>query len=240
MRNLAQAFDRGARNYDLLVSLNPGYHRHLDSAASELVQRIGPHPGGLHLLDLACGSGESTRALLRAAGNGPTIRGVDLSEGMLEQARLKRWPDGVRFQQGRSGRLDVAELRPAAWHGVFASYLFRNVAADERAVALAEAYELLAPGGWLVTQEYSVAGNRQATAIWDAVSWGVIIPLGVVIDRNPALYRYLWRSVRAFDSTTTFMERLVGAGFVDVACRSVPGWQHGILHTFVARKAVAS
>ena len=32
------------------------------------------------------------------------------------------------------------------------------------------------------------------------------------------------RSVRDFDSTTAFMDRLAGAGFVDVACRTVPGW----------------
>ena len=109
--------------------------------------------------------------------------------------------------------------------------------ADGRDGALREAHELLAPGGWLVTQEYSVAGDRRAAATWDAVSWGVIVPLGVAIDRNPGLYRYLWRSVRDFDSTTAFMDRLAGAGFVDVACRTVPGWQRGILHTFVARKA---
>lgn len=240
MRDLARAFDRGAGNYDLMVSRNPGYHRHLDSAASQLVTRVGPRPGGLRLVDLACGSGASTRALLRASRNGPTIWGVDLSEGMLEQARAKRWPDGVRFLQGRSGGLDLDELRRGSWHGVFAGYLFRNVAADQRDAAVAEVYDLLAPGGWLVTQEYSVAGNPRATATWDAVSWGVIVPLGVVIDRNPALYHYLWQSVRAFDSTTRFMDRLATAGFVDVACRSVSGWQHGILHTFVARKALAS
>ena len=237
MRGLAQAFDRGARRYDLLVSLNPGYHDHRDSAAAELLRRVGPRPAGLRLLDLACGSGASTRALLRASRNGPTVLGVDLSEGMLEQARAKRWPDGVRFLRGRCGALDVEGLGPGSWHGVFASYLFRNVPADGRDGALREAHELLAPGGWLVTQEYSVAGDRRAAATWDAVSWGVIVPLGVAIDRNPGLYRYLWRSVRDFDSTTAFMDRLAGAGFVDVACRTVPGWQRGILHTFVARKA---
>ena len=240
MNNVAEAFDRGAGNYDLLVSLNPGYHDHLDSAASELLPRIGPRPSGLRLLDLACGSGALARALLRASRNGPTIWGVDLSEGMLDQARAKTWPDGVSFRQGRAGGLDVDALGRGSWHGVFASYLFRNVPAEHRGAALAEVYDLLAPSGWLVTQEYAVAGDRRATAVWDAVSWGVILPLGVLIDRNPGLYRYLWRSVRSFDAPTAFMDRLAAAGFVDVACKTVPGWQRGILHTFVARKAAAS
>ena len=236
MRGLAQAFDRGARRYDLLVSLNPGYHDHLDSAAAELLRRVGPRPAGLRLLDLACGSGASTRALLRASRNGPTVLGVDLSEGMLEQARAKRWPDGVRFLRGRCGALDVEGLGPGSWHGVFASYLFRNVPADGRDGALREAHELLAPGGWLVTQEYSVAGDRRAAATWDAVSWGVIVPLGVAIDRNPGLYRYLWRSVRDFDSTAVLHDRLRRAGFTAIEQHRVTGWQRGILHTFVARR----
>lgn len=236
MRGLAQAFDRGARRYDLLVSLNPGYHDHLDSAAAELLRRVGPRPAGLRLLDLACGSGASTRALLRASRNGPTVLGVDLSEGMLEQARAKRWPDGVRFLRGRCGALDVEGLGPGSWHGVFASYLFRNVPADGRDGALREAHELLAPGGWLVTQEYSVAGDRRAAATWDAVSWGVIVPLGVAIDRNPGLYRYLWRSVRDFDSTAALHDRLGRAGFTGVEQLAVTGWQRGILHTFLAQR----
>lgn len=32
------------------------------------------------------------------------------------------------------------------------------------------------------------------------------------------------------------LARLAAAGFTDVATRTVPGWQRGILHTFVAHK----
>ncbi|MGD8214183.1 class I SAM-dependent methyltransferase [Aestuariimicrobium sp. Y1814] len=239
MRDLASAFDRGADRYDLLVSLNPGYHAHLHSAADELARRSGPADAGLRLLDLACGSGASTRALLDQSPAGTTITGIDLSEGMLARARAKTWPPGTTFRQGRVGGLDLAALGRGSWQGVFASYLFRNVPADERTTALVEVHDLLAPGGWLVTQEYSVAGNRRARAVWDAVSLGVILPLGTVVDRNPGLYRYLWRSVRDFDTTPAFMGRLAEAGFTEIACRTVPGWQRGILHTFVARKAPA-
>ena len=55
--------------------------------------------------------------------------------------------------------------------------------------------------------------------IWDAVCRAVIIPLGVLVDRNHDLYHYLWRSVVDFDSVT-----------------QLTGWQQGILHTFVARR----
>lgn len=234
-RATSTAFDRGAGRYDIMVGLNPGYHRHLRFAAAELVRRLGPS-GPLHTIDLACGTGASTRALVAAAPAGSQVLGLDASAGMLDRARAKEWPPGVRFEQATSGRLNLGSLSPGSWDGILSCYLFRNVAADERDRALAEAYRLLRPGGWLVAQDYSVAGDPLAARAWDAACWGIIIPLGVIVDRNPGLYRYLWRSVRAFDSTRGFADRLAAAGFVDIATRTVPGWQRGILHTFVARK----
>ena len=232
MSELRDAFDRGAARYDLLVGLNPGYHAHLHSAAASLASRI---PADGLILDLACGSGASTAALVAAAPGARQVLGVDLSDGMLERARSKPWPAKVSFQQGRVGDLD-RERVGSGWDGVFASYLMRNVPAAERDAALREIHSLLAPGGWLVLQEYSVEGDRLATAVWDAVSWGVIIPLGIVIDRNPGLYRYLWRSVRDYDAKHVALERMARAGFVDLASRTVGGWQRGILHTFIGRR----
>lgn len=237
-RGVRAAFDRGARRYDLLVSLNPGYHDHLRSAAAELLRRVGQR-AGLRLIDLACGSGASTRALVDAAPPDAAVLGLDASHGMLGQAALKAWPDGVRFAHAEAGRLDVEAVGRERWHGILTAYLFRNVDEASRDRAVGETWELLEPGGWLVVQEYSVAGDMRAARVWDAVSWLVILPLGALLDGNPGLYRYLWRSVRDFDTTTRFMERLSAAGFVEVASRTVPGWQRGILHTFVARKPVA-
>jgi hypothetical protein len=76
----------------------------------------------------------------------------------------------------------------------------------------------------------------QARRIWDAVCRAVIIPLGVLMNRNHDLYHYLWRSVVDFDSVTQFADRLVADGFEDAAHRTATGRQQGILHTFVARK----
>jgi hypothetical protein len=38
------------------------------------------------------------------------------------------------------------------------------------------------------------------------------------------------------DTVEQVMQRMVGAGFVDVRSRSVGGWQRGIIHTFHARR----
>jgi ubiquinone/menaquinone biosynthesis C-methylase UbiE len=119
--------------------------------------------------------------------------------------------------------------------GVFAAYLFRNVA--DRDAVLAGIFDVLADGGVLVAQEYSITGSRPwVHALWSAVCWLVVIPLGWLTSRRTRLYRYLWRSVRSFDSIQAFVDRLYRAGFVDVEVRTVPGWQRGILYTFRARR----
>lgn len=226
------AFDRGARHYDLLVSLNPGYHRELREAAATLVGRLGSGP--LSVLDLACGSGASTRALVDAAPTGTRVLGIDASPGMIEQARSKQWPGSVTFRHGVAGELDVDRHR--GFDGIFTSYLFRNVDEASRDRAVAEAFAMLKPGGWLVVQEYSVAGNRRASVVWDTVCRGIIIPLGAVVDRNPSLYGYLRRSVHEFDSVARFSERLTAGGFTHVENRTARGWQRDILHTFIAQR----
>ena len=237
--DVPDAFTEVADGYDRMVSLNPGYHRHLRSAATALLETLDPHRP-LRLVDLGCGSGASTRALLaaaRTAGAEVRVTGVDASAGMLAQAEAKTWPTGVELHQGLAQ--DLADRR-ADWglvepvDGVLAAYLFRNVA--QRDQVLADVHDLLAGGGTLVVQEYSVAGSPLAGLVWTLVSWAVVIPLSWITSRQTRLYRYLWRSVRAFDAVQTFTDRLHAAGFVDVEVRTVPGWQQGILHTFRARK----
>jgi ubiquinone/menaquinone biosynthesis C-methylase UbiE len=242
--NVFEAFDEAAPSYDLMVGLNPGYHSHLRSAADALVEQLPTGASGaateVRLADLGCGSGASTRAVVRAAyaaGLRPVVVGVDASAGMLNQALAKSWPPGITFEVGMAEELAYAredwglgERVP----GVFAAYLFRNL--TERDKVLATVFDLLADDGTLVVQEYSVSGSRLARAVWSLVCWSVVIPLGWLTSRQTRLYRYLWRSVLQFDSVQTFADRLYDAGFVDVEVRSVPGWQRGILHTFRARR----
>ena len=242
--DVPEAFDDAAPSYDLMVALNPGYHRHLRSAAHALVERLplrsSPSERPVQLLDLGCGSGASTRALvtaMRRLSRRFRLIGVDGSTGMLEQARTKTWPPGVWFEHRRAEDLSAARADwglSEAVDGIFAAYLFRNV--SDRDKVLEATHELLAPGGTLLVHEYSVADSARARTIWTGICWSVVIPLSWVLSRDTSLYRYLWRSVLDFDSVEQFSERMAAAGFVDIEVRTVSGWQRGVLHTFRARR----
>ncbi len=217
------AFDGGAAAYDALVGANPGYHDHLRISARRM--RIPDGGRGLRLLDAGCGTGASTAALLEAAPHAQII-GVDASAGMLEQAAAKSWPDNVRFVHS-----PIEEFTDGEFDGILAAYLIRNLADPE--AQLRRFMAMLRPGAPLALHEYSVADSRSARAVWNAVCWGIIIPAGWRKTGDSTLYRHLWRSVNTFDGATRFQSRLSAAGFTGVHSETVPGWQRGIVHTFI-------
>ncbi len=226
---LARAFDSAASHYDRLVGLSPGYHRQLSGSARAFVARL---PGDARqVLDLGCGTGASTAALvsaLGAAGRADVeVCGVDASAGMIAQAQAKSWPGTVRFSCA-DAVADLAARPEASVGGIFAAYLVRNL--EDPDAFLAQVARVLIPGGALLVHDYSVAGNRRATLVWQLVCRAAIIPSAYLADRDVSLYRYLYRSVLDFDSIPRLRQRLVAAGLRDVEHATVWGWEHGIVH----------
>lgn len=249
---LSEAFDDVAARYDVMVALSPGYHAQLVASAREFVRSLtGPDGPAtefdrpLRIVDLGCGSGASTGALVDAvaeAGLRCEIVGVDASTGMLDSARRKAWPAGVRFVQGTAQQLAQGELHalsadPDGFDGVFAAYLLRNVPECDRDAFLAGLHARLRPGAPVLLHDYSVAGRPVATAAWSALCWGVIVPLSAVLTRRPDLFTYLWRSVLEFDSVEQAMARLQRGGYTDVRTRGVPGWQVSMVHMIHGRRS---
>ncbi|MFD0205876.1 MULTISPECIES: class I SAM-dependent methyltransferase [Saccharothrix] len=220
------SFDRAAQAYDLLVGLNPGYHRALRTSARALgLPRRG---AGLRVLDLGCGTGASTAALLDVAPEAEVVA-VDASAGMLARARAKPWPDTVTFVRGRVEDLDVR----GPFDAVFAAFLVRNLPDPDAGLRAARA--LLEPGAPLVLHEYSVRDSVLRTAIWTAMCGLVVVPAGWLLTGDRALYTYLWRSVMRFDGASALRDRMRYNGFVAVRSRPARGPQLGVVHTFTGR-----
>ncbi|WP_030552680.1 class I SAM-dependent methyltransferase [Streptomyces exfoliatus] len=227
--DLAAAFDHASPTYDLMTSASPGYVAHLRRSA----RRLGLPGGGagLTVLDLGCGTGASTKALLHAAPLA-TVIGVDASAGMLARARAKTWPEGVSFVHAPVESMDEVEAN-GPYDAVFAAYLLRNVA-DPDAV-LRDVQGLLRPGGRLSVHEYTLGRRLSDRLVWKAVVNGFVRPWAWM-NKDAALYRHLYRSVMEFDTADAFTDRMRRAGFERVRCLPMPGWQTGITHTFVAER----
>ena len=164
--NVARAFDEHARSYDRLVGANRSYHEHLRMTARRMGLR--DRGAGLRLLDLGCGTGASTQALLDAAPEAEII-GVDASSEMLSIARAKTWPPGVSFVHASVDELASVGIT-GLYDGILAAYLLRNLA--EPNAALRTFYALLKPGAPLAVHEYSVADSARSKADLDVPSAG--------------------------------------------------------------------
>ena len=220
-------FDRVAGSYDLLTSLNPGYRKHLRWSA----ERLALAPGS-RVLDLCCGTGLSTVALVGAVPSG-SIDALDASRGMIQIARRRRARRGVRYVLGDAMRLGEVGIT-GPYDGVLMAYGIRNM--PDADAALAGVLDVLAPGGAVCFHEYALDGTWRSRAMWEAVTAAIVIPSGLVASGTAEIWRYLRESVRRFDTKAAFEERLRRAGFIDVRTLPMDGWQRGIVHSFLARR----
>jgi ubiquinone/menaquinone biosynthesis C-methylase UbiE len=221
-------FDDVAGTYDLLTGMNPGYSAHLRLSAKRM--ELERHA---KILDLCCGTGTSTEAVA-AVYPDATIVGLDASRGMLEQARRKPIARRVHFVHGDAMDPAATPGAEGPFDGILMAYGIRNV--PDADLCLDRLHDLLVPGGVICFHEYSVADSVVTTAIWNAVTLGIIIPGGLLTARHSKIYRYLRRSVLDFDGARDFQARLRRHGFVDVRAETVDGWQRGIVHSFLARR----
>ena len=106
----------------------------------QLLDRLAESVGGIGpICDLGCGPGQIARYL---HGRGVEVCGVDLSAGMVAQARSLN--PGIPFAQGDMLALDVAD---ESWGGVAAFYSLIHVPRTELGQAFGEMYRVLRPHG---------------------------------------------------------------------------------------------
>ena len=234
-------FDGIAHRYDLLTRLNPGYLNHLRWSAQRL--HLGPNA---RILDLCCGTGLSTQAIVDTYPDAREIVGLDASSGMITHAAKSVHARRSKRDAAPSSAVPklsfvvgdatdpVATLGTEPFDGILMAYGIRNVPDADR--SLDGIFALLAPGARVVFHEYSVADSKVAKAIWNAVSMSVIAPLGVAATGKVRMWSYLRESVNRFDGVSTFEARLERHGFVDIETLPMNGWQRGIVHSFVARR----
>jgi demethylmenaquinone methyltransferase/2-methoxy-6-polyprenyl-1,4-benzoquinol methylase len=205
-------FDGIAPSYDKLnhvMSLNVDklWRRH---ALREIVDGTPQQ-----ILDVACGTGDSTIAIAAAAGSGSRVIGADISEGMMalvmEKAAHEGVHDRIRLQVADGENLPYEE---GTFHRVTCAFGIRNFEHKEK--GLQEFYRVLRPGGKAVILELSVPRNKTVRWFYDLYFMHILPWIGGLISGNRAAYEYLPASVHAFPSPQAFCGMMTEAGFTNV------------------------
>ena len=220
--NIAPTYDR--LNHVLSMNVDKVWRRR---ALKEIVdgtpQRI---------LDVACGTGDSTISVAEAAAEGSIVTGVDISEGMMAFVKAKADKAGV----GERIELQVADgealpFSEGTFDRVTCAFGIRNFEHKEK--GLEEFLRVLKPGGRAVILELSVPQNRLVRWAYDLYFAHLLPKVGGAVSGDKAAYRYLPDSVHAFPAPSDFCRMLEAAGFRDVRFRT---FSFGLCRMYVGER----
>lgn len=204
-------FDGVASRYDVMNGIMTG-GQHL-YWRRQVVRALAPRPG-LRILDLAAGTGTSSRPLADA---GALVIPADLSFGMVAEGK-RRWAD-LPFVNADALALPFAD---ATFDAVTISYGVRNV--EDTVEALRELRRVTRPGGIAVINEFSTPTWGPFRAVYQEVMLARVIPaVAHAFSSNPAAYDYLAESIRTWPDQRAFAQLMVDAGWRDVEWKNLSG-----------------
>ncbi|MYB76513.1 MAG: bifunctional demethylmenaquinone methyltransferase/2-methoxy-6-polyprenyl-1,4-benzoquinol methylase UbiE [Chloroflexi bacterium] len=209
-------FDAIAPTYDFMNTVMTAGAHHLwrRTAAREIVAS-----DPAVVLDLACGTGDLSFAVMQEAMAPCTILGVDFSPPMLDlaqakhaQIREKRFP--IEFLRANVLALPLPD---ASVDVVTNAFLLRNLVNLEE--FFTECHRVLRPGGRFVTLEIThppIPGFRSAFELY----FNNLVPLlGKLLVRHQEAYTYLPTSLQSFPNAPNLATALRDSGFAEVSYR---------------------
>ena len=210
--HVREIFDSIAPSYDLLNHLlSMGLDRRWWGRSARSFRPVLARPDA-RVLDLCCGTGDMTAALLRERPvGGVPVTGLDFSGEMLERARVKYSGANAVWLKGDAMHLPYAE---GSFDLVTAAFGFRNL--TNYAEGLAEIYRVLAPGGRIGILECNQPDGVRGWGY--GIYFQHVLPvLGGLISGKRAAYRYLPDSVMRFPRPKQMLTMMREAGFADAA-----------------------
>lgn len=174
-----------------------------------------------HVLDVACGTGDLTRAFADA---GPVrVVGLDFTREMLDVAerKLRRNPgphgDRVSYVEGDAQSLPFAD---ASFDIVSIAFGIRNVAEPKKAIG--EFFRVLRPGGRLVILEFDKVRVPVVGPLSEFYTRRIMPLTATLISRDRSgAYKYLPASVATFLNREQLGEAMRDAGFEQVTSRAL-------------------
>ena len=184
------------------------------------------------ILDVACGTGDSTIAIAKAMEPGGRVTGIDISAGMMEPLMRKAAHEGVhdRIKLLQADALQMP-FEADSFHRVTCAFGIRNF--EDRKKGLAEFFRVLKPGGRAVILELGIPDKPFIKTLYDIYFRHILPLIGGLISGNRAAYRYLPESVYAFPRPETFCAMMERAGFHNVRHRN---FTFGLCRLFIGEK----
>lgn len=182
------------------------------------LRMLSPAPGS-DILDMATGTGDVALCLARRW-SPRSVTGLDLSEGMLAEARKKAAREKpevaakVTFRQGDALDIDAPD---ESYDAVTVAYGVRNFQNLE--AGLREMRRVLRPGGRLCVIELSEPTGALTRSLYRLYTRGLIPAVGRMVSGDSRAYTYLPESIAACpqrDGMTKLMRR---AGFAEATFR---------------------
>ncbi|MDB5864485.1 MAG: ubiquinone/menaquinone biosynthesis methyltransferase [Betaproteobacteria bacterium] len=205
-KRVGGVFDSVAQRYDVMNDLmSLGLHRVWKRFAIEQ-SMVRP---GERVLDVAGGTGDLTRELVRRVGDTGTVVLTDINGTMLGVGRDSLMDEGivVPVAQCDAERLPFAS---DTFDCVTVAFGLRNM--THKDVALAEMWRVLRAGGRLLVLEFSRVWKPLAP-LYDAYSFNVLPRLGEAVAGDADSYRYLAESIRMHPDQETLKTMMQQAGF---------------------------
>jgi demethylmenaquinone methyltransferase/2-methoxy-6-polyprenyl-1,4-benzoquinol methylase len=218
-------FDRTARHYDrinALLSLGAGrrYRR-------EMLGWAGLQPG-MRVLDVAIGTGLVAREARHLLAGRGLIVGLDVSEGMLAQARRAGAADVLVL-----GHAEALPFAGSSFDLLSVGYALRHVA--DLVLAFRELARVLAPGGTLLVLELSRPRATLRRALM-RFYLGHVMPLVSLLATGSGdartLMRYHWDTIEACVPPEAIQAAMRSAGLAEVRSEV----QFGIMRAYIGRR----
>jgi demethylmenaquinone methyltransferase/2-methoxy-6-polyprenyl-1,4-benzoquinol methylase len=182
------------------------------------------------VLDICCGTGDMTMALLKHRPKGAIpILAADFARAMLERGASKFDGRGAMALEADALHLP---LRDESLDLLVTAFGFRNLANYE--AGLREFHRVLKPGGQLGILDFSEPGGLVGKAY--AVYFRRVLPaIGRMICGNDAAYNYLPASVGNFPTPPKIQALMQNVGFANSAWEP---YTFGIAGLYTATKPI--
>ncbi|MGD0369831.1 MAG: ubiquinone/menaquinone biosynthesis methyltransferase [Acidobacteriaceae bacterium] len=205
-------FDRIAPRYDLLNHvLSCNVDRTWWWRTARRFRHILERPEA-RVLDICCGTGDMTMALLRRRpANAEPVIAADFSQQMLARARRKLAGRRVEVVEADALQLPMAD---GSLDLITTAFGFRNLANYQ--AGLVEFFRVLAPGGELGILDFSEP-RGMVGKVFRFYFRRVLPVIGLRISGDAVAYGYLPSSVEKFPLPPAVLDLMRRAGFVGVS-----------------------